>query len=106
MRSGYLRHTVELQSVVHTPDGMGGSVDVWSTEATVRAAIWPISANERMRSASPTMSTTHHIQLRYHDGLSPKWRVLFGTRYFNIVSVINKEERNYHIDLLCEEASA
>lgn len=101
-----MRHTVKLQSVTRTADGMGGFTTSWATEATVPAAIWPVSAKERIRSESPTMTTTHRVQIRYHEGVSPKWRVVFGDRYFNIVSVINKEERNYQMDLLCEEASA
>ena len=85
---------------------MGGMTQTWATVATVFAAIWPVSAVERIRSGSPTMTTTHRIQIRHYAGLSPAWRVKFGTRYFNIVSVIDKDEKGVQIDLLCEEVSA
>lgn len=106
MRIGGMRQRIKLQSFTNTTDNMGGFTKTWTTEAIVPAAIWPVSAKERIRSESPTMTTTHRIQIRYYEGLSPKWRVMFGSRYFNIVSIINKEERNIQMDLLCEEASA
>ena len=104
MRSGDLRHRIDLQSITSTPDAMGGTTDSWADEATdIPAAIWPISANEQIRAASPLMVATHRIRIRYYSGLSAAWRVVFGARYFSIVSVINHEERNVQMDLLCKE---
>lgn len=103
MRSGDLRHTIELQSYTSTPDGMGGETASWSTEATVRAAIWPVSVNEQLRAAAPTAVGTHKIRIRYYSGLSAAWRVKFGTRYFSIVSVVDANEKHEQIDLLCRE---
>jgi SPP1 family predicted phage head-tail adaptor len=85
---------------------MGGTVDVWATVATVRAAIWPVSVSEQRRAAAPTAVGTHQIRIRYYAGLSAAWRVKFGTRYFSIVSVVDKEERHVQMNLLCKEVLA
>jgi len=103
MNSRDLLHSVELQNFASVADGMGGSTDTWSTVATVRAAVWPVSVSEQRKAASPTAVGTHQIRIRYYSGLSAAWRVKFGTRYFSIVSVVNKEERNVQMDLLCRE---
>lgn len=94
---------VELQAYSSLSDGMGGHVATWTTEDTVWAAIWPVSANEMIRGLSPTMTATHRVQIRYHDGLKPSWRVKFGNRYFAIESIINREEKDVQLDLLCRE---
>lgn len=108
MRSGILRHSVEIQSVTCVPDGMGGQTDSWATKAggTVRAAIWPISAIEQVRAGAQTMIGTHRVRIRYFPGISGKDRIKFGTRYFAIVSVMDREERNIEMELLCREVLA
>jgi len=106
MRIGPLNKRVELQATTSTSDNMGGSTDVWSTRATVWAAIWPTSASEQKKAAAPTMVATHQIRIRYYPGLSAAWRVKFGARYFSIVSVVNHEERGVQMDLLCKEVMA
>jgi SPP1 family predicted phage head-tail adaptor len=85
---------------------MGGTVDVFSTVATIRAGIWPVSVSEQRRAAAPTAVGTHQIRIRYYAGLSAAWRVKFGARYFSIVSVVDKEERHVQMDLLCREVMA
>jgi len=106
MNSKDLPHSIELQSYTSTPDGMGGETSVWATEKTVWAAIWPVSVSEQRRAAAPTAVGTHQIRIRYYAGLSAAWRVKFGTRYFSIVSVVDKEERHVQMDLLCREVMA
>ena len=103
MRIGGLRHRVEIQKFTNVADGMGGNTATWTTEDAVRAAVWPISVNEQLRSASPTMVATHRIQIRYFEDIKPSWRVKFGSRYFSIVSIIDKDEKHAQMDLLCRE---
>lgn len=107
MNSGALRHSIELQAYTSTPDGMGGTQDTWTTQGSaVRAGIWPVSVSEQRKAASPTAVGTHQIRIRYYAGLSAAWRVKFSTRYFSIVSVVDKEERHVQMDLLCREVMA
>jgi SPP1 family predicted phage head-tail adaptor len=101
--SGIYEHTIELQSSTFVSDGMGGSSSTWATETRVRAAIWPTSVTEQIRAASPAMVGTHKIRIRYYDGIKASWRVLFGTRYFSIVAIVDKDEKHVQMDLLCRE---
>ena len=105
MRIGDLRHRVELHSFTSVADGMGGTTDSWTLVDKVRAAIWPVSAKEQMRADAPTMTITHRVRIRYYADLTPAWRIMFGTRYFSIVSLININEKNEVLDLLCKEVS-
>jgi len=101
--AGAMRHSIELQSYTSTPDGMGGSVDVYATEETVWAEFMSQSAIEKARAAAPTMTITHVLQIRYLPGVKGSWRIKYGTRFFSLVSVVNPKERNVALQLVCNE---
>ena len=105
MRIGDLNKRIELQAATRVSDGMGSFTETYSTIATVWAAIWPISANELVRSMKETMEISHRIRIRYRSALRPDWRLKFGNRYLNIVSIINPNEKNELLDLMCREAA-
>jgi SPP1 family predicted phage head-tail adaptor len=46
---------------------------------------------------------SHRIRIRYRSGVTPVCRILFKTRYFNIVSVINIDEKKEFLELICKE---
>ena len=105
MRAGSLNKRVTLQYPTSVSDLMGGFTTTWTTgEKIVWAAIWPTSANELVRSMQTVMEITHRIRIRYRVGVLPSWRIKFGTRYFNIVSIVNPNEKNELLDLMCREA--
>jgi head-tail adaptor len=41
--------------------------------------------------------------MRYYAGLRPDWRLTFGSRTFEIVSVINPSERRKELELMLKE---
>ena len=104
MRAGDLRHRIELQATTKASDSMGGFTNTWVTQATVWAGIWPISASEQIQAAQAIMTISHRIRIRYRDNVKASFRIKFGTRYFNIVSIINPSEANKHLDLMVKEA--
>jgi SPP1 family predicted phage head-tail adaptor len=105
MDTGDLNKRVVIQAQTKTPDGLGGFVVVYSDLATVWAAIWPVSATERVSANTITLINTHRIRIRYRMGFKSSWRIKFGNRYFSIVSIINPNEANEYLDLMCKEAA-
>ena len=101
-----LNKRITFQRPVKAPDGMGGFVTTWTTAATVWAAIWPMSASETIKAAQTGMTITHRIRIRYRDGLKASWRVSWGGKYLNIVSIINPSSSNRWLDLLVKEAAS
>lgn len=107
MRSRDLRHSIELQARTDVADGMGGVTSSWATQGSaIRAAIWPVSVSEQRKAAAPTAIGTHQIRIRYYAGISEAWRVKFGSRFFSIVGIVDKEEKRVQMDLLCREVMA
>jgi len=105
MAAGDLNKRVTIQYETKVSDLMGGFTTVWNDGDTIFAAIWPVSATETIQSLQPNMVISHRIRIRYRSVLRASWRIKFGNRYFAIVSIINPNEKNEWLDLLCKEAA-
>jgi len=105
MRIGPLNKRIILQSMTKTADGMGGFSVTWKNEITIWAAIWPVSATEQVQAMQTVMTITHRIRIRYVDDIKASWRIKFGEKFFNIISIINPNISNKYLDILAKEAS-
>ena len=102
-RAGDLNKRITLQLSARVSNGAGGFNLTWSDHATVWAALWPVSANEQVKAMQPTMTITHRVRIWYRSKFSPTWRLKYGNRHFNIISIINPGEKNEVLDLLVKE---
>ncbi|MFH2075422.1 MAG: phage head closure protein [Pseudomonadota bacterium] len=108
MRAGELRHIVAIQAQTDTSDGMGGFTTTWadvSGMSSVPAAIWPLKAAERIDAMKLEHQVTHKIRIRYRAGITTKHRINWSdkSRVFNIVGIINPDERNIMLEMLATE---
>ncbi|MFQ6016772.1 MAG: phage head closure protein [Kiloniellaceae bacterium] len=106
---GALRRRLVIQAENPDADAGGGQNDPWAgatTVATVWGRIQPLTGSERLRAMRLEGKVSHRITIRYQAGITPKMRMLLGGRVFNIRAVINPEERNRFLELLCEEGVA
>lgn len=106
LAAGRLDKRVTLQSATTARDGHGQPLETWSDIATVWAAIDPIRGREYFAAQQFAAETTHKVTIRHRSGISPKNRVLFGSRVFRIESVINPHERGERLELMCVEVLA
>ena len=102
MRAGQLRHRVEIQSRAATRT-RGQVTEAWTTYTTGWASIEPRSGRELERAHMVVADATHKVGIRYYSGVSTRDRFLFGTRKLNIASVVNVEERDRELILICVE---
>lgn len=105
MRIGDLNKQVILQHPTKAADTMSGLTVTWTTAATIWAAIWPVSASESIQAGGQAMTVTHRIRIRYRSVIRAGWRISFGNKYYNIVSIIDQNMRHKVLDLLCKEAA-
>lgn len=101
---GDLNKRITIQYPARVSDNMGSFTETWTDTGTVWAAMWPVSANEQIQSMQNSMVVTHKIRIRYRSVLSPGWRLKFGNRYFNIVGIVNPNEKNEYLDIMAKEA--
>lgn len=113
MRSGDLRRRVLIQLRGVSQDTFGQQVTSWSDYMTsVPADIQALTGRELLAAQAVNAEVTHQITLRYSQSLADPLRVASmrviyinggATRYFNVGSCINVDERNKQIDLLVTE---
>lgn len=77
----------------------------WEGFCQVWASIRPVSASEIIKSNREEMNITHRIKIRYMSGLSSDMRIVFGTRKFDINSIININEASREIEILAVEVA-
>lgn len=105
MRAGRLRHLIELQSDQGTEQRADGSpIASWETVAKTWAEIKPLSGRALDRAMQVVGKVSHEITMRYLPSVNKKLRVRFGERIFGISAVLNTDERNIELKLLCSEA--
>ena len=103
MDIGKLRHRIELQEKTTGRDSFGSEVEQWNTKATVWASVEPIAGREYFLAQQVQSEVTHRIRIRYYAGLQSDWRIRFGTKLFDILSIIDFEERHVEMQIMCKE---
>ena len=103
-----LRHRITFQEPNDTADGAGGVTRGWSTVASVWAEVIPLQSgnDESLLDAEMQSTTRMRITTRYRDDITTDMRILFGSRSFNIRSVVNAEEAGVILEIMAEEGVA
>jgi len=102
MMAGKLRQRITIQKVVNT-NTYGSVTKSWETYKQVWASIDPIKGKEYFLSDIDNAKVSHRIRIRYLSGMKPSMRIMYGTRVFEIETIINKEERNIELEIMCME---
>jgi len=103
MRAGSLRHKITFQQLTVANDTWGHSAETWTDQVTTYAALWTLRGTERMESLKLDNEITHKIRVRYKRDLNPKMRIKFGERYFNILSMVDPDERHIYYEIMASE---
>lgn len=106
MRSGLLRHRLEIQKRTLLPDSFGADIPVWNTIARVWGEVKPIMGKERFTADQTQAEVSHEITLRDRRDVSAEHRILFGTRVFNIVETLRPSERHISLRIMALEEVA
>jgi SPP1 family predicted phage head-tail adaptor len=103
MRAGPLRCRITIEAPVETQAGDGSMFTTWETFAIAWASIEPLIGREYFAQQREQATVSHKIRMRHQPGITHKMRVAWGTRIFEIESVLNVGERNREIILMCQE---
>ena len=102
MNIGKMRHRITFMRPAEEKDKLGGYTDAWAPVATTWAQITPVSGREYLTQMRE-ITVSHKIYCRYRPGITPRMQIQFGKRTFRILSVLNWEERNEGLTIMCEE---
>lgn len=104
--AGKLNRRVTIQSRSEPLDGYGDAKAVWSTVDTVWAHVQPMSGTEKAEAQSFGADVSMQVTIRYRDDVTPKNRLLLGSRVLEIVSARDEDERHEALVLVCSERAA
>jgi SPP1 family predicted phage head-tail adaptor len=105
MRAGRLRHRVVVERATDGTDAYGDQVPTWVALATVWASVEPLSGREYVAAAHVQADVSTRIVLRGIPGvtLTPKDRIRYGSRLFDIKQIVDRDSENVELQLLTLE---
>ena len=103
MRSGKLKHRVTIQELSIARNDYGEDIESWVNVSIVWASIEPLRGREYWQAKQVVGEITGRITIRYLEGVDEKMRIIYGEKTYNILSVINPEEKNRILQLLVKE---
>lgn len=104
MKIGHLRHRITIEDYKEVGRNQYNEpIYDWDVLAEVWASIEPISGREYWANVQIMAEVTHRIRIRYLPELKPTMLIKFKGREFNITSIINWQERNIDLQIMCKE---
>lgn len=100
---GEFRHSITFQKLTKTQNSFGEEIEDWQDVVSAKAGIYPISGKEFFAADTISSEVTHKLNMRFLPNIKPNMRVKFGERYFDIKSIINFQERNIELQIMCSE---
>lgn len=106
MNIGAMRRQVTLRTNTRTPDGMGGYTETPTDVPNIWAEVEPLVGNEQLQAMQTGMKRPHRFTMRYRPNMSAAQTLLYGTRVFDIKSVVDPEEKHNELVILGDEVFA
>lgn len=104
LAAGDLRHRISIQSRgTPTPDGEGGFTDVWESVDTVWSKVRPMRAKQVNEYRSINVHATHLIEVRGEVDVQESYRLVFGSRTFEVLTVEDEKEEGVKKWVVCKE---
>lgn len=96
-------HYVTIERRGTSQDAAGQVQETWTTTTSVWASINPVIGKEYFNASGERSEVTHKISFYYGPTVAPRDRIVYGSRTFDIKSVINVGEKNKDLLLMCVE---
>jgi SPP1 family predicted phage head-tail adaptor len=103
MRIGRLRHRITIQQPSTAQNTYGEPGTTWSDLATVWGSIEPLRGREYFAAQEIQAEVTTRIVIRHRADVSPTMRVNYGSDTYLIESVINPDNRDRELQLMCRQ---
>lgn len=102
--AGRLRHKIDIVQPTDTQDSTGGfDISVNTVFANVWASVEALNGTDKFAAHEFVSEVSHQVTIRYLPGITASMQVWFSGRQFQINAVLNTDERNKLLILLCVE---
>lgn len=103
MKAGRLNKRITIQTATEAQNTYGEPIKTWAEYVTAWASVEPLNGREYWSAKELNAEITIRFRMRYYDGVTPKMRVVYDSRNFDIESIINTNESNVELLLMCKE---
>ncbi len=103
MKSGLLNKRVTFQANTPTANDIGEYVDTYTDAFTVWAEVLPLAGRLLFQAQQANSEVTGTIRIRYRSDVGPTMRIVYGSRYFRILSIIDPHEKHDHLEIMVKE---
>jgi SPP1 family predicted phage head-tail adaptor len=103
---GKFLHKVTFQDFTAASDGAGGLTQTWADTHIAYANIEPLRGNEGLEAEQLVGKKMFKFTTRYASevaSIDNQTRIKFGTRYFNVHTIINLNEENEFLEIMAWE---
>ena len=105
---GDFRHRVEIQTYTEVLDPNGGQNGTWATTSTVWAAVQTLTGRKLELARQIDAEATVQVRMRYcgsggSANVTVDNRLLFNDRILEPVVIVNEDERNIALQIVCKE---
>lgn len=103
MRAGKLRHRITIKEPGITYNECNEEVPGYLPFATVWASVEPLKGREYLEAKKDSVEISYLIRIRYIAGLREDMIVAYQDKELDIESILNIDEKNKEIHLMCKE---
>lgn len=103
MNPGRLKHRIKFQKLSQSKNEFGELTGVWDDYKTVWAEVRPITGKSFFSAQQVNSEITHIVVIRHSEGIIPSMRILFKEREFEILHIMNFDEDNEALQIMCKE---
>ncbi|HHY72699.1 MAG TPA: phage head closure protein [Bacillus bacterium] len=103
LSSGEFRHRIIFQKLDETENTMGDVVSEWVEYKKAWAKIVTVKGREFFAAAAVQNENTVRFIIRYAEEIHTDMRIIYNNRTFEIISVLNDDELNKTLTIMCKE---
>lgn len=104
MNIGKLKHHVTIEQKLVVRNTYGEEEVSYTPFIEAWCEITPLSGTEFFLAQQTQSSISHKIRLRYHPGIKPEMRLVWGTRVFDIGPALNVDEADTELLIYATES--
>ena len=101
MEAGKLRHKVTIQRPMEGDNW--DTMKRWLDVASVWALVEPARGREYIELRHANAEETGRITIRYRPDVKPAMRIVWGSRVYNIFSILDPDEQHRRLQIMVKE---
>jgi SPP1 family predicted phage head-tail adaptor len=94
MRAGTMRKRLTFQKKTETRNSFNEAVVSYVDHVTVWGSVTPNAGRKVYEALQANSEISGEIRIRYRSDIEPTMRIKLGSRYLEIISIVNVQERN------------